>query len=248
MLAWRNCAASLTLIAEINARWPNRDKTSDGTIGDASHRSRSSASDHNPWIQDNKGVGVVRARDIDKDGINAAWLAEHLRKLGSKGDHRLFPGGYVIFNRRISSPDFSGWRTYVGTNPHEKHVHVSFTTDEAGFDSTAPWGITTASTSTEEIDLTPEQAQQLATLYSQMVTGPAINTTDPWGWPTFDGGTKETLTVVDLLRRANVQLEELKRRIGAVETGKAGPPVLSDADVDRVASQLAEILGKKLAP
>jgi hypothetical protein len=137
-VTWRNCGASLTLIAEINTRWPGRDKTSDGTIGDAAHATR--ASDHNPWIIVNN-IGVVRARDIDKDGIDAAGLAEYLRVLGANGDRRLRPGGYVIFNRRITAPDFSGWRAYTGVNPHDKHVHVSFSTAVAGFDSTAPWGL-----------------------------------------------------------------------------------------------------------
>ncbi|WP_181778934.1 hypothetical protein [Pseudonocardia pini] len=87
---------------------------------------------------------MVRARDIDVDGIDAAWLAEHLRLLGAKRDRRLYPGGYVIFNERITTPDFSGWRRYTGTNPHTKHVHVSFTTNPAGFDDVGAWGISTA--------------------------------------------------------------------------------------------------------
>lgn len=140
-MGWRNCQASMTLVAEINQRWPGRDKGSDGTIGDAAHASRQS--DHNPWVKLD-GVGVVRARDIDKDGIDAPWLAEHLRKLGAAGDPRLAPGGYVIFNRRITNPDFRSWRAYTGSNPHTSHIHVSFSTVPAGFDSTAPWGIATA--------------------------------------------------------------------------------------------------------
>lgn len=137
-MAWRNCAASLALVGEVNARWPNRDKSSDGTIGDAAHATRSS--DHNPWVVIN-GQGVVRARDIDKDGIDAGWLADYLRSLGSKGDPRLAGGGYIIWNRRITKPDFSGWTVYTGSNPHTHHLHVSFSRNQAGFDSTAGWGI-----------------------------------------------------------------------------------------------------------
>ncbi len=140
-MAWRNCKASLVLVEEVNARWPRRDKASDGTIGDAAHATRTS--DHNPWVTV-AGTGVVRARDIDKDGIDAAWLAEHLRQLGAKGDPRLAGGGYIIFNRRITKPDFSGWRVYTGSNPHTAHLHVSFARDAAGFDSSASWGIATA--------------------------------------------------------------------------------------------------------
>lgn len=135
-MSWRNCKASETLRAAVDAKWPKRDRASDGTIGDAAHATRSS--DHNPWVVLN-GVGIVRARDIDRDGISAAWLAEKLRKLGAAGDPRLAGGGYVIYNRRITSADFKTWRVYTGSNPHTSHVHVSFSLNRAGYDSAAAW-------------------------------------------------------------------------------------------------------------
>ncbi len=135
-MAWRNCAASLTLVAAVNAKWSGRDKGSDGTIGDAAHAARTS--DHNPWVIVD-GVGVVRARDIDVDGVDMAWLMEQLRLLGAAGDPRLAGGGYLIFNRRITRSDWSGWAVYKGSNPHDKHGHVSFSRNPAGFDSPAPW-------------------------------------------------------------------------------------------------------------
>jgi hypothetical protein len=135
-MGWRNCAASVTLVDGINLKWPGRDKSSDGTIGDAAHASRSS--DHNPWVVV-AGMGVVRARDVDKDGIDAAFRVEELRKAGKAGDPRLAGGGYVIFNRRITKPDFSRWAVYTGSNPHDKHFHVSFSQNVAGFDSQAGW-------------------------------------------------------------------------------------------------------------
>lgn len=135
-MAWRNANASVTLVNAINARWPGRSKVSDGTIGDAAHASRSS--DHNPWVKIGS-MGIVRARDITAAGIDAAWLAEQLRLLGRAGDSRLRNGGYIIFNRRITTPDFSGWKAYTGSNPHIKHVHVSFARDAAGFDRTDGW-------------------------------------------------------------------------------------------------------------
>lgn len=139
-MAWRNCNASMRLLDFVNTRWPKRDKTSDGTIGDAAHATRTS--DHNPWVKVGT-MGVVRARDIDKDGIDAPWLAEELRKMGERGDPRLAGGGYVIFNKRITSPDFKGWKAYTGTNPHTAHIHVSFSLNQAGYDSNAPWVIGT---------------------------------------------------------------------------------------------------------
>jgi hypothetical protein len=135
-VSWRNCRASETLVDAVNAKWPRRDKASDGTIGDARHATRDS--DHNPWvIVDDEGV--VRARDIDKDGIRAAWLAEQLRKLGEAGDKRLANGGYIIYNGRITSPDFKRWLKYTGRNSHKSHIHVSFSRQRSGFDSGGAW-------------------------------------------------------------------------------------------------------------
>lgn len=153
-MAWRLARAAETLRAGVNARWPNRDKKSDGTIGDASHASRSSASDHNPWIVV-AGVGVVRALDIDVDGIDAGWYAEQLRLLGAAGDHRLVGGGYVIFNRRITRPDFSGWSVYTGTNPHTAHVHTSLSRNATGFDDPAPWAFLGAAPDTGSVPPLP---------------------------------------------------------------------------------------------
>lgn len=153
-MTWRNCKASITLIEEVNKRWPKRDTASDGTIGDAAHASRNS--DHNPWIIGSDGVGVVTARDIDEDldgvtvdsGPDAKELFNHLLSLGKSGDKRL---KYLIYEGYIYSAKH-GWvtRTYTGLNSHSKHIHVSFSTDPQFYDSTAPWGIhPTQSTSKE---------------------------------------------------------------------------------------------------
>lgn len=153
--SWRLAASLAQYRAEVNARWPKRDKRSDGTIGDAEHATRNS--DHNPWLK-SRGVGVVRAVDIDKDLLGpgtdtlpaerapeAEWLAEHVRKLGKARDPRLVGGGYVIWRGRIAS-EANGfeWTKYKGENPHRHHLHVSVSRNPAGFDSSAPWGITAA--------------------------------------------------------------------------------------------------------
>lgn len=139
MMTWRNAYASNVLVDEVNARWPGRSKVSDGTIGDAAHASRSS--DHNPWVKAD-GVGVVRARDITANGVDAEWLAEHFRQLGILGDNRLTGGGYVIYAGRIASErEGWRWRNYTGSNQHHSHVHISFSRDRAGYDSRRPWGI-----------------------------------------------------------------------------------------------------------
>lgn len=147
-MAWRNCRASVTLADELNARWPNRDKASDGTIGDAAHASRNS--DHNPWVLDRAGIGVVRARDLDEDldgnpapgYMDAKIVFEHLLALARAGDDRLNGGGYLIYEGKIYS-EKNNWqaREYNGPNKHNQHLHISFSRNAAGYDSTAPWGL-----------------------------------------------------------------------------------------------------------
>ena len=45
-MAWTLAPALKQLMAEVNARWPNRDRTTDGTIGDYKHSL--TTSEHNP--------------------------------------------------------------------------------------------------------------------------------------------------------------------------------------------------------
>lgn len=95
---------------ETNAKWPKRDKASDGWIGDAAHNARKS--DHNP---DYSAGGIVRAIDVDKDGINVDTFLNAVIY-----DPRV---SYVIWNRRIWGG--TRWRKYEGSNAHTKHIHVS---------------------------------------------------------------------------------------------------------------------------
>lgn len=157
-MTWRDARSIDVLKTEIDTAYPGRSTASDGTIGDAAHASRES--DHNPWVVFG-GVGIVRARDVTHDpdnGCDCDVLAERVAALIALGAHpALRHGAYVIRNRRIFSFDRrdEGWRTYTGSNPHEKHMHVSVSLDPTGFDSTAPWGIT------EEADPMADYADQL---------------------------------------------------------------------------------------
>lgn len=149
---WRNSVASVTLDQEIDGVWKNRDHTSDGTIGDAAHASRKS--DHNPWVKDANGTGVVRARDIDEDldgkpangEYDAKALFDKLLALAKAGDPRLNGGGYLIYEGHIYS-EKGNWapRPYSGPNAHKLHVHVSFSRNAEGYDSGAPWNLRPAS-------------------------------------------------------------------------------------------------------
>lgn len=134
-MQWRLAKSLEKLRAQLNAAAPSRSKASDGSIGDAAHASR--ASDHNAWIRDGK-LGVVSAIDIThdpKNGVNGGEIAAAVLK-----DPRT---KYVIWNRRIANPDISSgaWRPYTGSNPHDKHVHISVRADKAHFDSTEAWSL-----------------------------------------------------------------------------------------------------------
>jgi len=77
--------------------YPDRDRRSDGTIGDAKHQNRKS--DHNI----DPDTGYVRALDLDA-GFNgqtstAAYIADQIR-IAAKSDKRI---SYVIFNHKIAS-------------------------------------------------------------------------------------------------------------------------------------------------
>jgi hypothetical protein len=115
------CKAGQQLREQIDDAFPDRDRSSDGWIGDAKHAARKS--DHNPSVE-----GIVRAIDIDADlrshASEACDLADQLRLL-ARFDKRI---SYIIFNHKIAS--WRGnykWRKYKGINPHTKHIHISFT-------------------------------------------------------------------------------------------------------------------------
>ena len=101
----------------------DRDRTSDGWIGDSRHSARKS--DHNP-----DGEGWVRAIDIDRDLSGKAKpdlmpdVADQLRIL-AKSDKRI---SYLIFDSKIcSAKSFWRWIPYKGINKHAHHLHCSFT-------------------------------------------------------------------------------------------------------------------------
>lgn len=130
-MSWRLAGSLVKLRNQVNAAAPNRNKASDGTIGDASHSAEGSGSQHNPNAQ-----GVVCAFDITNDpnaGMDVQKLADSI--IASQ-DSRV---RYMIFNGRICVPSDTGWRwvSFAG-DPHLKHLHVSVWND---YDNTADWNI-----------------------------------------------------------------------------------------------------------
>jgi hypothetical protein len=118
---------------EVDRRHPNRDKSSDGWIGDPSHAAR--VSDHNP-----DGRGMVHAIDVDSTGIDVRTFLRAVI-----GDPRTW---YVIHDGTIWSRTYGfKARRYTGSNPHTGHVHVSIRyTAEAEQPGGASWYANTRKT------------------------------------------------------------------------------------------------------
>jgi len=139
IMAWRIAESLKQLRAQINEQYPNRDKSSDGGIGDAAHASRNS--DHNPWVKDKHGVGVVTAIDIDEDlASNIHSIEAIVSAIRASKDPRV---KYIIYEKRITvaGSDLQRWKPYTGKNPHDHHAHISVNSDPKLYDSTKPWSL-----------------------------------------------------------------------------------------------------------
>lgn len=139
-MAYRVAKSLLVLRDEFDAAYPGRAKGADGTIGDPAHQAEGSASDHNPWLKDSAGVGVVRALDITHDpahGCDTYAIADRMRQAT---DPRLANGGYIISNHRITGPQHGWeWAPYSGSDPHTNHMHVSVSKTQLLYDGTSAW-------------------------------------------------------------------------------------------------------------
>jgi hypothetical protein len=120
------CKAGQQLRLQFDDSFSDRDRSSDGWVGDLRHQSR--PSDHNP----DPKTGIVRAINVDRDVSGTAKpdlmpdIADQIRLAAKAGDKRI---SYVIFDGRIASSRMGWrWRKYSGSNPHRKHCHISFTT------------------------------------------------------------------------------------------------------------------------
>ena len=146
-MAWVLAKPAASLNAAFDAAFPQRQKTSDGTIGDLEHAQ--GVSGHNP--DDTPGVTAertdadtkaeVRATDRDKDlnDPRGVTMTDVLRSiLATPRDRDRFI--YFIWNSKIYRKS-NGWREedYTGDNSHTEHLHASgdpaFDEDGAPFES-----------------------------------------------------------------------------------------------------------------
>lgn len=171
---WRVARSLDVLLDEVNATAPLRSKVSDGSIGDAAHATRDS--DHNPFIIDGDGIGVVRARDFTHDPINGLdcdLLAVRLVDLAKAGHPALGPGAYFIWEGRIASATEDGepwdWEPYYGSNEHRAHLHVSVALAAGGYDSTRPWGVINQEDIVNQADIDKIAAAAVAKLLATRI-------------------------------------------------------------------------------
>lgn len=121
MIAKTATPAAKSVLRQATALRPMRKKASDGLLPSKAHIKQSPNSDHN------SGFAVDLTHD-PIGGINCHEVYEHL-----KSDKRV---KYLIFKGKIWSAE-KGDRVYNGTNPHNKHIHISIK-DTRGND-TSPW-------------------------------------------------------------------------------------------------------------
>lgn len=130
-MSWHLAPSLKQLLNEVNGAWPNRSKSSDGTIGDRAHSARKS--DHNP-----NSRGSVNAIDITAKGVDVARIIAVAKRHPSVR--------YIIYNRSIMNRDIGNFkpRAYHGANPHTAHVHISIYQRESAEKDTRSWGLASA--------------------------------------------------------------------------------------------------------
>lgn len=131
---------------EVNELAVNRDKESDGWIGNAAHAAE--VSDHNPDetgsvpIHDADHIDEVHAIDVDTDllvpGLTMETIVQFLLARCRAGTETRLR--YIIYYRRIWEAS-NDWRerAYTGASPHTEHGHFSASYESAKEASTASW-------------------------------------------------------------------------------------------------------------
>ena len=116
--------AALAVLRQATALRPARKKASDGLLPSVAHKKQNPTSDHNT------GLAVDLTHD-PKNGIDCVTIFEKLKE-----DKRV---KYLIFQGKIWSKNKAklGNRRYIGSNSHNKHLHISIESTMGA--DTSPW-------------------------------------------------------------------------------------------------------------
>jgi hypothetical protein len=116
--------AAIAVLRQATALVPKRNKASDGLLPSKAHIQASPNSDHNT------GLAVDLTHD-PKGGIDCTVIFDKLKE-DKRVDYLIFQG--KIWSRAKAS---SGNRNYTGSNPHNKHLHISIFADKSA--DVSPW-------------------------------------------------------------------------------------------------------------
>lgn len=205
----------------VNARYPHRDKTSDGTIADAAHQATDS--DHNEDAD-----GSVDAWDMDVDlgtGNNHAEIERLKTVFESHESSR-----YWIHDGQIASRS-NGWRRlpYYGSNRHDKHVH--WNTRETHEDSTKPWIIGGNVTLDSDDGVLVSRAVHNQQLFADTVTvnGQVIPLTIGRAIRASYRNSEQITVVVNQLAAIAVRLDRIEAAVNTLSTGGVSQDVIETA-------------------
>lgn len=247
MSDWILVPCLVTLRAEFDAVAPDRDRGSDGSIGDSNH---TSASDHTPdedsdilRDHDADDKNEVHALDIDSSGPwpgGPAWFDAAVKGIVDRHrrgeDDRL---KYVIWNKQIANREIENWkwRPYHGTSDdHTGHVHFSARYTTAQESNTDPWGV-------DDMALTAEETTDAAIQAISFVLSEAARAAD---------GKALATTGAQLVadRAARTWRTNLRKIVGGptdLAPVVAAIQALDALPEDVSAEQVAELIVQKLA-
>ncbi len=113
--------AAIAILRQATALKPKRKKISDGLLPSVAHKKQNPNSDHDTGL----------AVDLTHDPANGIDCVDIYNRF--KSDKRV---KYLIFQGKIWSKD-KGDKKYIGTNQHNKHLHISIKDESAN--DTSPW-------------------------------------------------------------------------------------------------------------